>query len=165
MKLVSHSYVEGVFGILIGINSIALMLGDPALKDDYGVQTVEYINRFCTAVFIIEVVIKVISMGFYKGKHSYLKSDGFNVFDFILVVAIIASLIVEGIYHKDEETMQKYNGIITAIKALKSIRPLRLARSSALRNTVHSVMAAIPMLGHAASINFLFIYIFSILAV
>ena len=163
--LVKHSYYEAVNQHTIIINSIVLMLADPSLDDHYGKRVIESLNIWCSVIFIIEVVLKVIAMGLFKSKHSYLKSDGFNVFDFILASAIITSLIFEGIYSGDKEEMLRYNGLITAIKALKAIRPLRLARSPALRDTVSSVFGAIPSLGNAAMINFLFIYIFSILGV
>lgn len=45
------------------------------------------------------------------------------------------------------------------------MRPLRLARTPLLADTVSSLMGAMPNLGNAALINLLFIYIFSILGV
>ena len=58
-----------------------------------------------------------------------------------------------------------FASIIPAIRAFKALRPLRLARSPTLKDTVSSLMGAMPSLANAASINVLFIYIFSILGV
>jgi hypothetical protein len=53
----------------------------------------------------------------------------------------------------------------TAIKAMKALRPLRLAKTPALRDTGASLLASIPSLFNSALINVFFIYIFGIIGV
>lgn len=94
-KLASHAYYETFNYFVIVINSIILMINDPQLKDAYALKCIDNINLGCSIVFTVEVVLKIIAMGLYKGKHTYLKSDGFNVFDFILFLGVTGSLILQ----------------------------------------------------------------------
>ena len=71
-NIVRNSYFEAFIYQLILLNSIVLMLQDPGLKDKYCVNTIETINNWFSFAFIAEVTIKIIAMGFVKGKHSYL---------------------------------------------------------------------------------------------
>jgi hypothetical protein len=48
---------------------------------------------------------------------------------------------------------------------LKALRPLRLAKSPALRDTGASLIASIPSLFNSALINLFFLYIFGIIGV
>jgi voltage-dependent calcium channel T type alpha-1G len=164
--MAGHAYYESFNYFVIVINSIILMINDPQMKDVYGIKNINNINIVCSIIFIVEVTVKVIAMGFCKGRHTYLKSDGFNVFDFILVVAVTLSLIIQLIYENHDYSHKHFaSGVVPAIRALKAMRPLRLARSPLLADTVSSLMGALPNLGNAALINLLFIYIFSILGV
>jgi len=74
------------------------MVNDPELKDKYGLKIVERINLFCALTFGLEVVVKIIAMGFCKGKNTYFQSDGFNRFDFILFTGVCTSLIIQAIF-------------------------------------------------------------------
>jgi hypothetical protein len=93
-NLASHAYYETFNYFVIVINSIILMINDPQMKDAYTLKCIDGINLGCSIVFTVEVILKIIAMGLYKGKNTYLKSDGFNVFDFVLWLGIASSLIL-----------------------------------------------------------------------
>ena len=54
---------------------------------------------------------------------------------------------------------------MTVLKSLKAIRPLRLAKSSFLRDTAESLVNSIGPLCNASLIDFFFVYVFGILGV
>ncbi len=71
--------------------STMLML-DSNLKvvnDKYSEYSTHTANSIISAMFVIETIIRIIASGFVMSKHAYLK-DWFNVFDFMLVVTIVA---------------------------------------------------------------------------
>jgi hypothetical protein len=54
----------------------------------------EYINTGISALFLMELLIKVIAMGFILHDYSYMR-DGWNVLDFFIVIISITSLIMD----------------------------------------------------------------------
>jgi len=95
--------------------------------------------------------------------------DPFNCFDFILVLTIFlqyALEIIAQLSHSGEsKTITNARSVVTVAKVFRTLRPLRLLKSLGMRNTVECLIAAIPNMMNALMINFLFIYIFSILGV
>lgn len=56
---------------------------------------IRYASTIITGIFILEMVMKVLVYGLVKnGPDSYLK-DGWNVFDFVIVIISIVNLIAE----------------------------------------------------------------------
>jgi hypothetical protein len=64
-----------------------------------------------TAIFILECVIKIIAMGLFFDKRSYLR-DAWNWLDFIVVITSIIGLIPEA-------------GSISGLRTFRLLRPLR----------------------------------------
>lgn len=99
-------------------------------------------------------------------KNSYLR-DPFNCFDFILVTTIIAQniiLIIELIYGSNKAFKMAQN-TVKVLKVFRAFRPLRLVKSKDMRDTVESLINAIPNMSNAMLINFLCLYVYSILGV
>ena len=56
---------------------------------------INLVSRIITVIFILEAIVKVIVSGFLmNGPNSYLK-DGWNIFDFLVVVSAIFSEIYD----------------------------------------------------------------------
>lgn len=89
-----NSYFESIIYNLIALNAVILMIDDPIVKSEYTNQTLKLIGNFISAVFIIEFLLKVITMGFFIGKHTYVK-DPFNVLDLLVVLISITTFWIE----------------------------------------------------------------------
>ena len=74
----------------------------------------ETLDLVFTAIYLVECIIKIVGMGFYKHRKSYLK-DAWNWIDFIIVVISIVSL--TPLAHQD------------SLKVFRSARVLRPLRS------------------------------------
>lgn len=89
-----NSYFESIIYNLIALNAVILMIDDPIVKNEYTNQTLKLIGNFISAIFIIEFLLKVITMGFFIGKHTYVK-DPFNVLDLLVVLISITTFWLE----------------------------------------------------------------------
>lgn len=89
-----NSYFESIIYNLIALNAVILMIDDPIVKNEYTNQTLKLIGNFISAIFILEFLLKVITMGFFIGKHTYVK-DPFNVLDLLVVLISITTFWLE----------------------------------------------------------------------
>jgi hypothetical protein len=93
-KLVENSYFELLVFCIIALNSVILMLEEPALKDPFTIDTINRLNKGINFIYIVEASLKIIAMGFVLEKNSYLR-DPFNVFDFVIIIVSVISMILE----------------------------------------------------------------------
>jgi hypothetical protein len=161
--------------LIIILNSILLILDDPTLKDPYSKVTITWMSEACSLYFIVELALRIISMGFvfYTTKretHTCKKKETnlvrrymhcpFNCIDFFLVIVLIITLTLDIGPGADYDV---YRRAVTTMKALKVLRPIRLAKSSFLKDTAQSLISAVKPLMDAGLINIFFIYVFAIL--
>lgn len=108
-------------------------------------------------------------MGLCCNKNAFL-SKWINRIDFLQVIAIILEFAItlyflttnKGVTDKKIDiTLEFFKGA----KIVRTLRPLRLANARVLRLCMESLASAIPSLTYALLLNFLFIYVFSILGV
>lgn len=85
---------DGVIMTLIGISTIMLALENPHDNpESRKILILGYIDLVMTGIFFLEMVIKIIALGFaMNGENSYLK-NGWNRLDFLIVMASIFSII------------------------------------------------------------------------
>jgi hypothetical protein len=158
-NVVEHTYFEAFIFFIIALNSVILMLEEPALKDPYTKTTINRLNKGLNILYIVECVLKVLAMGFVIEKNSYLR-DPFNAFDFIIIVVSIASMIIEDKSIKLEIDLN----FITAFRALRALRPLRMiSTNDGMKLVVNSILDSIPNLFNVLLVSILFYYVFGIL--
>jgi hypothetical protein len=91
------------------------------------------------------------------------------VFDFFIVVTIILSTGFEVIFRGDEandsENMAMIRRVAYTLGLFKALRPLKFLKLPILKDTLESIVFALPPLRNALGINFLLLYIFGILGV
>lgn len=75
--------------IVISINALLIFLQGFYNPNEPTAKILEILDHLCTVIFIIEAAVKIISWG---GKVYF--SDAWNIFDFILILIAIPSLIV-----------------------------------------------------------------------
>jgi len=138
--------------ILIALSSVCLALDEPGLDEDCTLKKIlETSNHVFTALFAVEMIIKIIALGLFAHPGAYLR-DGWNRLDGILVVMSMINLAIGGL-----ESFR-------ALRALRALRPLRMvSRFQSTKVVVNSIFYTIPSLGNVFLITVLFFYIFGIM--
>jgi hypothetical protein len=109
-------------------------------------------------VFIVEMLLKIIVMGFVKGKNTYLK-DPFNILDFIIVTVSILNWVLVAFNTSSVSFLRGF-------RAMRALRPLRMvSKNQGMKLVVDSLLKAIPSLLNVMLISLLFYFIFGILAI
>ncbi|DAZ94512.1 TPA: hypothetical protein N0F65_011865 [Lagenidium giganteum] len=105
-----------------------------------------------TAIFTAECIIKIIALGFSKGKGAYLR-DSWNVLDFFVVVSSLVSIL---------PNMPN----VSAIRTIRVLRPLRsLSVIPGMRRLITALLKALPALGNVVILQFFVFVIFGILGI
>ncbi|CEF71384.1 Voltage-dependent calcium channel, T-type, alpha-1 subunit family and Ion transport domain and Voltage-dependent channel, four helix bundle domain-containing protein [Strongyloides ratti] len=159
LKMVTNPWFDRLTMIVIIINCITLGMYKPCEDgpgcNTYRCQLLSMIDHMIFIYFFLEMVIKVIALGF-TGQAAYL-SDTWNRLDFFIVIAGIA-----------EYLLQEYLGNInlTAIRTIRVLRPLRAVnRIPSMRILVNLLLDTLPMLGNVLLLCFFVFFIFGIIGV
>jgi len=158
-RFVENSYFEGFVLNLIGLNSLMLALDEPSVSDEdfYTKNTLDLLGNVMSILFVCECILKVIVMGFVRGKYAYLK-DSYNVLDFLIVVFSIVSFILE-----NQNTGINIS-FLKALRALRALRPLKLvSKNEGMKLVVNSILASIPNLINVFLISILFYFVFGVI--
>jgi len=91
VKFVTHKYFEYAILIAIVANSLSLAAYDHFAKKSSTNKIIEGMGYTFTCIFTIEAISKIIAMGMFSYKVSYLR-DPWNVFDFAIVLAGLIEL-------------------------------------------------------------------------
>ena len=152
ITIVAHKWFDRFIMFLILISSILLCLDEPGLDSKSNLaQFLYYADIIITILFTIEMVIKIIALGFIGHDNAYLRS-GWNRIDAAIVIISIMNLFLSGL------------GFIKGFRALRALRPLRMvSRFESMKLVVNSIFATIPALGNVVLITLLFFYIFAII--
>ncbi|KHJ46714.1 hypothetical protein D918_03038 [Trichuris suis] len=149
--------------MVILINCVTLGMYRPCDEDSVATscttvrcKILATIDHMVFAFFAIEMVMKIIALGFYGGDQAYL-SETWNRLDFFIVVAGCAEYIF-----KDQ--MGDIN--LTAIRTVRVLRPLRaINRIPSMRILVNLLLDTLPMLGNVLLLCFFVFFIFGIVGV
>lgn len=156
--VIEHGFFDGFIYHMIALNSLLLALDTPSLTDPYQNKTITLMLNIISVIFVMECVFKIIVMGFYIGKKTYLK-DSWNVFDFVIVVCTIFTWILDFVFELDV-------GFVKAFRALRALRPLRVvSRNEGIKTLVNALIKSIPRLMNVMLIIGLFMIVFGILGV
>ena len=117
-SLVENEYFENFIYHMIALNSLYLSIDSPSLNDPYQKASLNILLTTISIIFCMECALKIIVMGFYFGKNSYLK-DNWNVLDFIIVSFSILTWILESFSGFDIS-------FVRGFRALRALRPLRM---------------------------------------
>jgi len=65
-------YSERFIFFVILLNSFSLMMDEPVRTDPYFKTTLSSLNLAISAIFVIEFFIRILVLGFCRGKHAFL---------------------------------------------------------------------------------------------
>ena len=111
----------------------------------------EDMNYFFTAVFTIEATIKITAI------EKYYFKENWNIFDFFVVIASLASIIVT--------LFSNFNlgGAATVIRAFRITRVMRLVKKAKnLRLVFNTFIFTLPALANVGGLLLLLLYLYSI---
>ena len=134
-------------------NTIVLAL-DKYPEDPNEMKIVDILNEVFTWAFIIEMVIKLIGLGFRE----YAR-DSFNLFDALIVVLSIVDIIVEATLSGDSPT-----AALSAFRGVRLLRVFKLARSwTSFREILAKILVTIKDVSTFSVLLLMFMFIFSLL--
>ena len=143
--------------IIIFLNMVIMAMSYEGCSPGYQLF-LDIVNYIFTGIFILECAFKIIALG-----PTYYFYFGWNIFDFFVVVASIADLIVTNIEGIDTSFLKSFQ-IIRVLRVLRVTRVLRLFRSlKSLEKLIQTLRWAISALSNVFILMFLIFCIFSIL--
>jgi hypothetical protein len=149
--IMMHSMFESISISVIIVNSIFLAMDDP-LRDPS--ETPEYMtvaDDIFQYLYTIEMVVKIVSLGFIVNTGSYLR-DAWNILDFVIIASGYMGMFLQG------------SGVnLSALRSFRVIRPLRTISSvQGLRVIVSALINSIPLLRDSLLVLMFFFLVFAI---
>lgn len=139
---------DNFISLCIVINTIVLACY--TYKGDHN-QYLDMINYVLFAIFTVEAVLKLMAFGF-----SYF-GDGWNRFDFFIVVMGYVTVILEGM---DADVGMDF----TVLRVFRAARVIRLVRrAKTLNKLVSTIVAAVPALNNVALFGLIFLFMYSVI--
>ena len=145
-RLVDSKYFEPIIIAIIVANSILLgMETSKILEERFGDQ-MRLGNQVALSIFIVEAIIKMVA--FAPRSYRYFK-DGWNVFDFIVIVA--ALIPATGQF----AIIARLARLLRALRLISAVKELRLIITALVRS--------IPSVGHVMMLMSIIVYIYAIM--
>ncbi|KAG5893248.1 hypothetical protein JTB14_013408 [Gonioctena quinquepunctata] len=153
LGVVDTSAFEWFILVLIFASSVTLCFEDIHLDDSPDLKSVLYwTNLAFSIIFIIEMFLKWIALGFYEYFTSF-----WTLLDFLIVFVSLFSLLIE-----ENENLK----VLRSLRTLRALRPLRaISRWQGMRIVVNALMYAIPSIFNVLLVCLVFWLIFSIMGV
>ncbi|XP_011497163.1 PREDICTED: voltage-dependent T-type calcium channel subunit alpha-1G [Ceratosolen solmsi marchali] len=159
---VEQKWFDNVVLLFIGLNCITLAMERPNIPPDSKERIfLASANYIFTAVFAVEMFVKVVATGMLYGTNAYFTS-GWNIMDGSLVVISIIDLGMSLL----SSSSPRIFGILRVFRLLRSLRPLRVInRAPGLKLVVQTLLSSLRPIGNIVLICCTFFVIFGILGV
>jgi len=135
IKVIKSKIFERTILSLILFNCIFLAMSsnEDGFEDTTQGKVIEISEYIFTVLFVGEMCLKIVGLGFYFGDGTYLK-DGWNVMDFMVVILGLLSL-------------TPFVDNLSAIRTVRVLRPLRtITGVEGMRVLVITLLNSLPML-------------------
>ncbi|XP_053618976.1 voltage-dependent calcium channel type D subunit alpha-1-like isoform X2 [Plodia interpunctella] len=154
-KIQNNSWFKNLILVCILASSLMLAMEDPVVNksNQDKADTLKKIDYFFTAVFTLELCLKLITYGFLFHKDAFCRS-AFNVLDLLVVVVSLVSLSGSGL------------SFIKILRVFRVLRPLRaINRAKGLKHVVQCVIVAIKTIGNILLVTNLLQFMFAVMGV
>ncbi|XP_074617783.1 voltage-dependent L-type calcium channel subunit alpha-1D-like isoform X1 [Acropora palmata] len=159
--LVNLRYFDDFILAVILISSILLAVEDPVRPDTPRNKVLRYFDYGITAIFALEVLVKMIDLGVILHKGSYLRS-GWNIIDAFVVSCNIAALLLD--IGDRNESLEK--DAIKSFRVLRVLRPLKaINKSKKLKAVFECMLYSLKNVRNILLITLLFYFIFAVVGV
>eukprot|EP00657_Telonema_sp_P-1_P010085 TRINITY_DN4377_c0_g1_i1.p1 TRINITY_DN4377_c0_g1~~TRINITY_DN4377_c0_g1_i1.p1 ORF type:complete len:421 (+),score=130.40 TRINITY_DN4377_c0_g1_i1:2-1264(+) len=154
-QFVIHPLFDNVVLFLILISSITLAMDVPTLDEDSSLAgALTVMDIIFTTVFVIEMLLKIIVLGFVLDPNAYIRNE-WNQLDFFIVLISVIS--VSGALD---------SGGLRSLRTLRALRPLRtIKRAPGLRCAVETIVRCLPPFFNIAIVSAVCYLIFAIMGV
>ncbi|KAK7122565.1 hypothetical protein R3I94_019619 [Phoxinus phoxinus] len=161
-KIISHKMFDHVVLIIIFLNCITIAMERPRIDPSSAERIFLTLSNYIfTAIFVTEMTIKVVALGWCFGEKTYLKSS-WNVLDGMLVMISVIDILVSLIFNSGTKIL----GMLRVLRLLRTLRPLRvISRAPGLKLVVETLMSSLKPIGNIVVICCAFFIIFGILGV
>ncbi|XP_049628782.1 voltage-dependent T-type calcium channel subunit alpha-1G isoform X2 [Suncus etruscus] len=161
-RIITHKMFDHVVLVIIFLNCITIAMERPKI-DPHSAERIflTLSNYIFTAVFLAEMTVKVVALGWCFGEQAYLRSS-WNVLDGLLVLISVIDILVSTV----SDSGTKILGMLRVLRLLRTLRPLRvISRAQGLKLVVETLMSSLKPIGNIVVICCAFFIIFGILGV
>lgn len=156
-KIISSPIFEGISLFVIVLNSIFMAFEDPSSDESSSVFV--YSDNIFLAVYTVEMLLKILGLGFIIPKGSYLR-DSWNVLDFVIVISGYLPMII---LQFTGSSMSSNSTNFNVLRSFRVLRPLRtISGIEGLRILVSALLSAVPLLRDTILVLVFFFIIFAI---
>nr|XP_021336021.1 voltage-dependent T-type calcium channel subunit alpha-1G isoform X4 [Danio rerio] len=161
-KIITHKMFDHVVLVIIFLNCITIAMERPRIDPSSAERIFLTLSNYIfTAIFVTEMTIKVVALGFCFGEKTYLKSS-WNILDGMLVMISVIDILVSLISNSGTKIL----GMLRVLRLLRTLRPLRvISRAPGLKLVVETLMSSLKPIGNIVVICCAFFIIFGILGV
>ncbi|XP_047673623.1 voltage-dependent T-type calcium channel subunit alpha-1G isoform X9 [Tachysurus fulvidraco] len=161
-KFITHKMFDHVVLVIIFLNCITIAMERPKIEARSPERIFLTVSNYIfTAIFVTEMTIKVVALGWCFGEKTYLKSS-WNVLDGMLVLISVIDILVSMISNSGTKIL----GMLRVLRLLRTLRPLRvISRAPGLKLVVETLMSSLKPIGNIVVICCAFFIIFGILGV
>uniref|UniRef100_A0A3P8QKD3 Voltage-dependent T-type calcium channel subunit alpha n=1 Tax=Astatotilapia calliptera TaxID=8154 RepID=A0A3P8QKD3_ASTCA len=161
-KIITHKMFDHIVLVIIFLNCITIAMERPRIDSKSAERVFLTVSNYIfTAIFVTEMTVKIVSMGFFFGDKAYLRSS-WNVLDGMLVMISVIDILVSLISQSETKIL----GMLRVLRLLRTLRPLRvISRAPGLKLVVETLMSSLKPIGNIVVICCAFFIIFGILGV
>ncbi|TSK14715.1 Voltage-dependent T-type calcium channel subunit alpha-1G [Bagarius yarrelli] len=161
-KIITHKMFDHVVLVIIFLNCITIAMERPKIEAKSPERIFLTVSNYIfTAIFVTEMTIKVVALGWCFGEKTYLKSS-WNILDGMLVLISVIDILVSMISNSGTKIL----GMLRVLRLLRTLRPLRvISRAPGLKLVVETLMSSLKPIGNIVVICCAFFIIFGILGV
>lgn len=149
-KLIFTKYFEAFIFMVIILNTFTLALDKHPQFNDAIIQTISVLNVIFTIIFTMEVIFKMIGLGFKE-----FWKERFNQFDLLIVIISLVEF-----FNSNEEDGP---GIFSSLRAFRLFKLFKLFRVGDLRILLDSIAFTLTTISDYVILLLLFIFVFSLM--
>ncbi|XP_066560959.1 voltage-dependent T-type calcium channel subunit alpha-1G isoform X3 [Amia ocellicauda] len=161
-KIITHKMFDHIVLVIIFLNCITIAMERPKIEPLSPERIFLTLSNYIfTVIFLAEMTVKVVAMGWCFGKKAYLRST-WNILDGVLVMISVIDILVSLISNSGTKIL----GMLRVLRLLRTLRPLRvISRAPGLKLVVETLMSSLKPIGNIVVICCAFFIIFGILGV
>ncbi|XP_056221641.1 voltage-dependent T-type calcium channel subunit alpha-1G isoform X4 [Seriola aureovittata] len=161
-KIITHKMFDHIVLVIIFLNCITIAMERPRIDPSSAERIFLTLSNYIfTAIFVAEMTVKIVALGWCFGDKAYLRSS-WNILDGMLVMISVIDILVSLISNSGTKIL----GMLRVLRLLRTLRPLRvISRAPGLKLVVETLMSSLKPIGNIVVICCAFFIIFGILGV
>eukprot|EP00397_Hematodinium_sp_SG-2012_P000464 GEMP01000464.1.p1 GENE.GEMP01000464.1~~GEMP01000464.1.p1 ORF type:complete len:1850 (+),score=300.04 GEMP01000464.1:241-5790(+) len=158
IKISRSAWFDSSIMVLIVLNTAILAMQDyRGGSEAWEYKLLNKAESVFMVAFILEMIIKIIAIGFFMHPFSYLR-DAWNWLDFIVVLSGVMSFGMKELVEESGESS------VSFLRTFRVLRPLRsLAAFPGMRSLVRTLLLSFPKMGNVVILAFFLLTLFAIL--